>query len=146
MVKAIVGANWGDEGKGKITDMLAESSDVVIRFQGGANAGHTIINDRGRFALHTLPSGAFYPHVTNIIGNGVALDIRKLVENALLTSASAVILAHNHPSGVALPSSEDYATTDRAKQALATVGIPLTDHIIVADQDFVSFADSGYLT
>ena len=74
------------------------------------------------------------------------LDIRKLVENALLTSASAVILAHNHPSGVALPSSEDYATTDRAKQALATVGIPLTDHIIVADQDFVSFADSGYLT
>ena len=80
MVKAIVGANWGDEGKGKITDMLAESSDVVIRFQGGANAGHTIINDRGRFALHTLPSGAFYPHVTNIIGNGVALDIRKLVD------------------------------------------------------------------
>ena len=80
MVKAIVGANWGDEGKGKITDMLAESSDVVIRFQGGANAYHTIINDRGRFALHTLPSGAFYPHVTNIIGNGVALDIRKLVD------------------------------------------------------------------
>ena len=78
MVKAIVGANWGDEGKGKITDMLAESSDVVIRFQGGANAGHTIINDYGRFSLHTLPSGIFYPHVTNIIGNGVALDIRKL--------------------------------------------------------------------
>ena len=78
MVKAIVGANWGDEGKGKITDMLAESSDVVIRFQGGANAGHTIINDRGRFALHTLPSGAFYPHVTNIIGNGVALDCENL--------------------------------------------------------------------
>ena len=146
MVKAIVGANWGDEGKGKITDMLAESSDVVIRFQGGANAGHTIINDYGRFALHILPSGTFYPHITNIIGNGVALDIRKLVENALLTSASAVILAHNHPSGVALPSPEDYATTDRAKQALATVGIPLTDHIIVADQDFVSFADSGYLS
>ena len=79
MVKAIVGANWGDEGKGKITDMLAESSDVVIRFQGGANAGHTIINDRGRFALHTLPSGAFYPHVTNIIGNGVALDVKKFL-------------------------------------------------------------------
>ena len=79
MVKAIVGANWGDEGKGKITDMLAEHSDVVIRFQGGANAGHTIINDYGRFALHILPSGIFYPHVTNIIGNGVALDIQKLV-------------------------------------------------------------------
>ena len=79
MVKAIVGANWGDEGKGKITDMLAETSDVVIRFQGGANAGHTIINDYGRFALHILPSGSFYPHITNIIGNGVALDIKKLV-------------------------------------------------------------------
>lgn len=78
MVKAIVGANWGDEGKGKITDMLAETSDVVIRFQGGANAGHTIINDYGRFALHILPSGTFYPHVTNIIGNGVALDVQKL--------------------------------------------------------------------
>lgn len=79
MVKAIVGANWGDEGKGKITDMFAEQADVVIRFQGGANAGHTIINDYGRFALHTLPSGVFYPNITNIIGNGVALDIRKLV-------------------------------------------------------------------
>ncbi len=78
MVKAIVGANWGDEGKGKITDMLAQSSDIVIRFQGGANAGHTIINEFGRFALHILPSGTFYPHVTNIIGNGVALDIQKL--------------------------------------------------------------------
>lgn len=80
MVKAIVGANWGDEGKGKITDLLAETSDVVIRFQGGANAGHTIINDYGRFALHILPSGIFYPHITNIIGNGVALDIRRLVD------------------------------------------------------------------
>ncbi len=78
MVKAIVGANWGDEGKGKITDLLAEQSDVVVRFQGGANAGHTIINDYGRFALHILPSGIFYPHVTNVIGNGVALDIAKL--------------------------------------------------------------------
>lgn len=79
MVKAIVGANWGDEGKGKITDMFAEEADVVVRFQGGANAGHTIINDYGRFALHTLPSGVFYPNITNIIGNGVALDIRKLM-------------------------------------------------------------------
>ena len=80
MVKAIVGANWGDEGKGKITDLLAEGSDVVVRFQGGANAGHTIINDYGRFALHILPSGIFYPHITNIIGNGVALDVFKLVK------------------------------------------------------------------
>ena len=80
MVKAIVGANWGDEGKGKITDMLAENSDIVVRFQGGANAGHTIINDYGRFALHILPSGSFYPHITNIIGNGVALDVEKLLK------------------------------------------------------------------
>ncbi|MBR4764815.1 MAG: adenylosuccinate synthetase, partial [Lachnospiraceae bacterium] len=75
MVKAVVGANWGDEGKGKITDTLAEQADVVIRFQGGANAGHTIVNNYGKFALHTLPSGAFHQNVMNIIGNGVALNI-----------------------------------------------------------------------
>jgi adenylosuccinate synthase len=80
MVRAIVGANWGDEGKGKITDMLAKESDIVIRFQGGANAGHTIINNYGRFALHLLPSGVFYGHITNIIGNGVALNIPYLVK------------------------------------------------------------------
>lgn len=79
MVRAIVGANWGDEGKGKITDMLAKESDIVVRFQGGSNAGHTIINDYGRFALHLLPSGVFYSHITNIIGNGVALNIPYLV-------------------------------------------------------------------
>ena len=79
MVKAIVGANWGDEGKGKITDLMAQESDVVIRFQGGANAGHTIICDYGKFALHQLPSGVFYPHVTNIIGNGVALHVPALI-------------------------------------------------------------------
>ena len=78
MVKAIVGANWGDEGKGKITDMFAAESDVVIRFQGGANAGHTIINHYGKFALHQLPSGVFYDHTTNIIANGVALNIPAL--------------------------------------------------------------------
>lgn len=77
MVKAIVGANWGDEGKGKITDMFAEKADIVIRFQGGANAGHTIINDRGRFAFHLMPSGVCYDHTTCIVGNGVALDIQK---------------------------------------------------------------------
>lgn len=75
MVRAIVGANWGDEGKGKITDMLAKESDIIIRFQGGSNAGHTIINDYGKFALHLLPSGVFYDHTTSIIGNGVALNI-----------------------------------------------------------------------
>ncbi|MBR5375953.1 MAG: adenylosuccinate synthase [Lachnospiraceae bacterium] len=80
MVKAIVGANWGDEGKGKMTDVLAEKADVVVRFQGGANAGHTIKNRYGKFALHTCPSGVFNENVTNIIGNGVALDIPKLME------------------------------------------------------------------
>ena len=75
MVNAVVGANWGDEGKGKITDMLAEEADIIVRFQGGANAGHTIINNYGKFALHTLPSGVFYDHTTSVIGNGVALDI-----------------------------------------------------------------------
>ncbi len=75
MVKAVVGANWGDEGKGKITDMLAKEADIIVRFQGGANAGHTIVNDYGKFALHTLPSGCFYDHTTSIIGNGVALNI-----------------------------------------------------------------------
>lgn len=78
MVKAVVGANWGDEGKGKITDMLSKEADIIVRFQGGANAGHTIVNDYGKFALHTLPSGVFYNHTTSIIGNGVALDIPKL--------------------------------------------------------------------
>lgn len=80
MVKAIVGANWGDEGKGKITDMMAEKADIIVRFQGGANAGHTIVNHYGKFALHTLPSGIFYDHTTSIIGNGVALNIPKVAE------------------------------------------------------------------
>ncbi|MGN0485325.1 MAG: adenylosuccinate synthase [Lachnospiraceae bacterium] len=79
MVKAVVGANWGDEGKGKITDMLAENADIIVRFQGGANAGHTIVNNYGKFALHTLPSGVFYDHTTSVIGNGVALNIPVLM-------------------------------------------------------------------
>ena len=78
MVTAVVGANWGDEGKGKITDMLGEESDIIVRFQGGSNAGHTIVNDYGKFALHILPSGVFYNHTTSIIGNGVALNIPDL--------------------------------------------------------------------
>ncbi len=80
MVRAIVGANWGDEGKGKITDMLGQESDIIVRFQGGANAGHTIVNDYGKFALHTLPSGIFYGHTTSIIGNGVALNVPVLFQ------------------------------------------------------------------
>ena len=82
MVKAVVGANWGDEGKGKITDMLAKEADIIVRFQGGANAGHTIVNNYGKFALHTLPSGCFYGHTTSIIGNGVALNIPVLFKES----------------------------------------------------------------
>ena len=108
MVKAIVGANWGDEGKGKITDMMAREADIVVRFQGGANAGHTIVNDYGKFALHTLPSGVFYSHITNIIGNGVALNIpllfgevqslveRKVPSPKLLVSERAQIVMPYH--------------------------------------------------
>ena len=80
MVRAIVGANWGDEGKGKITDMLAQKADIIVRFQGGSNAGHTIINNYGKFALHLLPSGIFYDHTTSVIGNGVALNIPYFIE------------------------------------------------------------------
>lgn len=80
MVTAVVGANWGDEGKGKITDTLADQADVVVRFQGGANAGHTIVNEYGKFALHTLPSGAFHKGVTNVMGSGVAFDIEKFLK------------------------------------------------------------------
>ena len=90
----IIGSQWGDEGKGKITDMLAESSDMVIRFQGGANAGHTIINNYGRFALHSLPSGVFYPHVTNIVGNGVALNIRTFSDEIKSLEAGGVPAPH----------------------------------------------------
>jgi adenylosuccinate synthase len=77
---AIVGANWGDEGKGKMTDYLAGEADIVVRFQGGNNAGHTIINDYGKFALHLLPAGVFYPHTVNILGPGVALNIPAFLE------------------------------------------------------------------
>ncbi len=107
MVKAIVGANWGDEGKGKITDMCADKADIVVRFQGGANAGHTIINEYGRFALHILPSGIFHKNIINVIGNGVAFDINALknemaeiskagIEFRLAVSDRAQILLNHH--------------------------------------------------
>ena len=94
MVRAIVGANWGDEGKGKITDMLAKESDIIISFQGGSNAGHTIINNYGRFALHLLPSGVFYGHTTSIIGNGVALNIPFLVKELESLVSQGVPMPH----------------------------------------------------
>lgn len=90
MVKAVVGANWGDEGKGKITDMMAENADIIVRFQGGANAGHTIVNEYGKFALHTLPSGVFYRHTTSVIGNGVALNIPVLFEEVKSITSKGV--------------------------------------------------------
>lgn len=107
MVRAIVGANWGDEGKGKITDLCAENSDIVVRFQGGSNAGHTIINQFGKFALHQLPSGIFNEKTVNIIGNGVALNIEYLMEeiesvkckginfNLLISDRAQVLLPHH---------------------------------------------------
>ncbi len=107
MIRAIVGANWGDEGKGKITDMCADRSDIVVRFQGGANAGHTIINDKGRFALHQLPSGVFHEHITNVIANGVALNVASLKEemqtlidagikfNLLISERAQVLMPHH---------------------------------------------------
>lgn len=107
MVKAIVGANWGDEGKGKITDMCADQSDIVVRFQGGANAGHTIINEHGKFALHQLPSGVFHENIVNIIANGVALNVDSLMKemesiisadikfNLLISERAQVLLPHH---------------------------------------------------
>ena len=80
MVQAVVGANWGDEGKGKIVDVLANKADIVVRYQGGANAGHTIVNKYGKFALHTLPSGVCHPEITNVLGNGVALNIPLVIK------------------------------------------------------------------
>ena len=107
MIRAIVGANWGDEGKGKITDMCADQSDIVVRFQGGANAGHTIINEHGRFALHQLPSGVFHEHITNVIANGVALNVDSLMKemktiedagikfNLLISERAQVLMPHH---------------------------------------------------
>lgn len=107
MIRAIVGANWGDEGKGKITDMCADQSDIVVRYQGGANAGHTIINEYGRFALHQLPSGVFHEHITNVLANGVALNVASLKEemqtiidagikfNLLISEKAQVLMPHH---------------------------------------------------
>ena len=102
---AVVGANWGDEGKGKITDVRAAKSDLVVRFQGGRNAGHTIINEHGKFVLHTLPSGVFYPHTLNLLGPGVALDI-----DALFAEMDQLAAA-----GLAAPA---IAVSDRAQVVL----------------------------
>src|SRR5215510_5116869 len=76
---AVVGANWGDEGKGKFSDLFAAEAAVVVRYQGGRNAGHTVIHERGRFVLHQLPAGVFRAGVVNVLGPGVALDVPALL-------------------------------------------------------------------
>jgi adenylosuccinate synthase len=120
MVRAIVGANWGDEGKGKITDMLAEESDIIVRFQGGSNAGHTIINDYGRFALHLLPSGVFYNHTTSVIGNGVALNIPYLLNEIKALTDQGVpmpkILVSDRAQ-IMMPYHVDFDTYEEARLA-----------------------------
>ncbi len=90
MITAVVGANWGDEGKGKITDRLAQDADYIVRYQGGSNAGHTIKNEFGKFALHLLPSGIFNKDAVSVIGNGVAVNARKLAEEMQSLQAAGV--------------------------------------------------------
>ena len=125
MVKAIVGANWGDEGKGKITDMLAEESDIIVRFQGGSNAGHTIINDYGKFALHLLPSGVFYNHTTSVIGNGVALNIPYLInELKSLTDRNVPMpkILVSDRAQILMPYHVDFDTYEEARLAGKSFG------------------------
>ena len=125
MVKAIVGACWGDEGKGKITDVLAEDSDIVVRFQGGSNAGHTIICDYGKFALHQLPSGVFYPHTTNIIGNGVALSVEnflKEVQSVVERGVPAPKLLVSDRCQVVMPYHKELDGMEEARLAAKSFG------------------------
>ena len=89
---AIVGINWGDEGKGRMVDLLTQDYDIVVRYQGGGNAGHTVVNDLGKFALHLLPSGIFRPEVVNILGNGVAMDCENLWKEMQEVEAKGVRL------------------------------------------------------
>ena len=125
MVKAIVGANWGDEGKGKITDMLAQDADIIVRFQGGANAGHTIVNNYGKFALHTLPSGVFYDHTTSIIGNGVALNVPVLfkeVSEIIAKGVPAPKLLISDRAQIVMPYHIDFDTYEEARLAGKSFG------------------------
>ena len=125
MVKAIVGANWGDEGKGKMTDMLAQDADVVVRFQGGANAGHTIVNKYGTFALHTLPSGVFNENVTSIIGNGVALNIPilfKEIKDITEKGVPAPRLLISDRAQMVMPYHVDFDTYEEARLAGKSFG------------------------
>ena len=125
MVKAIVGACWGDEGKGKITDVLAEDSDIVVRFQGGSNAGHTIINEYGKFALHQLPSGVFRQNITNIIGNGVALSVEnflKEVQSVVERGVPAPKLLVSDRCQVVMPYHKELDGMEEARLAAKSFG------------------------
>ena len=125
MVKAIVGANWGDEGKGKMTDMLAQEADIVVRFQGGANAGHTIVNKYGKFALHTLPSGVFNENVTSIIGNGVALNIPILfneIKDIMSKGVPEPKLLISNRAQMVMPYHIDFDTYEEARLAGKSFG------------------------
>ncbi|MEG1814110.1 MAG: adenylosuccinate synthetase, partial [Clostridia bacterium] len=124
MVKAIVGANWGDEGKGKITDLLAADCDIVVRYQGGANAGHTIINEKGRFALHLMPSGACYSHVTNVITQGVALDLSKFFSeyDALCAAGVTPKVLISDRAQVLLPYHMDFDKLEEARLGAKSFG------------------------
>ena len=125
MVQAIVGANWGDEGKGKITDMLAENADIIVRFQGGANAGHTIVNNYGKFALHTLPSGVFYNHTTSIIGNGVALNVPVLfkeIKDIIEKGVPAPKILISDRAQMVMPYHIDFDTFEEARLAGKSYG------------------------
>ncbi len=125
MVQAIVGANWGDEGKGKITDMLAEKADIIVRFQGGANAGHTIVNNYGKFALHTLPSGVFYDHTTSIIGNGVALNVPVLfkeIQDIVEKGVPAPKILISDRAQMVMPYHIDFDTYEEARLAGKSYG------------------------
>lgn len=96
MLTAIVGINWGDEGKGRMVDLLSESYDMVVRYQGGNNAGHTVVNERGKFILNLLPSGILRPDVVNVMGNGMVIDIRHLAgEIGRLRDAGVKITPEN---------------------------------------------------
>ncbi len=128
MVKAIVGANWGDEGKGKITDMLAADADIIVRFQGGANAGHTIVNKYGKFALHTLPSGVFYDHTTSIIGNGVALNVPVLFKEIQDITSKGVPMPKlliSDRAQMVMPYHIDFDTYEEARLAANSLGMKL---------------------
>ncbi len=125
MVKAIVGANWGDEGKGKITDMMAADADIIVRFQGGANAGHTIVNKYGKFALHTLPSGVFYDHTTSVIGNGVALNIPilfKEIQDIVSRGVPMPKLKISNRAQMVMPYHIDFDTYEEARLAGKSFG------------------------